>query len=484
MRILFLLLTLCAPLLAQPELDKLRASVVQVFVTSQSEDYYRPWQRPRARASSGSAFFIGDKRLMTNAHVISNAKALLVKRADRAERYEARVVFAGHDCDLAVITVDDPSFFAGMQPLKIGNRPAMRSKVATVGYPIGGNKLSITEGVVSRIEVQPYSHSGADEHLAIQVDAAINPGNSGGPVLQEGSVVGVAFQGQFFSQNIGYMIPPSVMRHFLEDIQDGTYSGYPELGLYTAKLENDALRAYLGVPAGESGVLVLKPVPYASCSGLLRKNDVIHKIDGIPIQNDGTVKVGGEFFEFSFIVEGKQIGDSVTLTVRRKGKLLDIAVPLRRWGARMSPAVIYDRRPEYLVTGGYVFAPVTTNYLMRARPSEELIFYYQQYYRIIAKEGETREQLVVLSRVLPHPSTRYRTYRNNIVAKVNGVVPNDFHQFVQLLDTAKEPLIRIDFEGVNVAPLILDKAKLKRVHAEICRRYGITEDRYVAPEAK
>ncbi|MHC4133897.1 MAG: S1C family serine protease [Planctomycetota bacterium] len=479
MRTLALLLALAAPLLAQPDMDKLRASVVQVSIVTQSEDYSRPWQRPRPRRSGGSAFYIGDKMLMTNAHVVSDAKVLRVKRADRVKWYEAHAVFAGHDCDLAVITVDDETFWEGMQPLRIGNRPAMQSTVSTVGYPMGGNKLSITKGVVSRIEMQDYSHSGADVHLAIQIDAPINPGNSGGPVLQDGKVAGVAFQLQFFAQSLGYMIPPSVMRHFLEDIQDGTYDGYPELGVYTANLQNDTLRAYLGVPEGKAGVLVLKPMPYASAVGQLRRNDVLHEIDGIPIENDGTIKVNGEFFEFTHVVESKQIGDTVTLTVRRDGKVIEVPIKLKKWDVRMSPAIAYDERPEYLVYGGYLFVPVATNYLFRARSSDELTYYYRQYYRIVAKEGKTREQLVVLSRVLPHASTRYRAYRNAIVALVNGVEPRDFKHFVELVETCKGNLVKVDFEGVNVAPLILDKAKIAEVHEKICKRFGVTEDRYV-----
>jgi len=484
MRTLALLLALAAPLLAQPDMDKLRASVVQVSVVTQSEDYSRPWQRPRPRGSGGSAFYIGDKMLMTNAHVVSDSKVLRVKRADRVKWYEARAIFAGHDCDLAVITVDDETFWEGMQPLRIGNRPAMQSTVSTVGYPMGGNKLSITKGVVSRIEMQDYSHSGADVHLAIQIDAPINPGNSGGPVVQDGKVAGVAFQLQFFSQSLGYMIPPSVMRHFLEDIQDGTYDGYPELGIYTANLQNDTLRAFHGVPEGKTGVLVLKPMPYASTVGQLRRDDVLHRIDGIPIENDGTIKVDGEFFEFTHVVESKQIGDTVTLTVRRDGKVIEVPIKLKKWDVRMSPAIAYDERPEYLVYGGYFFVPVTTNYLFRARSSDELTYYYRQYYRIVAKEGKTREQLVVLSRVLPHASTRYRAYRNAIVAQVNGVEPKDFKHFVELIETCKGNLVKVDFEGVNVAPLILDKAKIAEVHEQLCKQFGVTEDRHVKGDGR
>ncbi len=482
MRKVLALLLLAASTLAGPDLEKLRASVVQVQVASQGEDYAMPWRRPQPEGSSGTAFCIGDGRLLTNAHVVSNARELRVKRADRAKWYQARVLFAGHDCDLAVLTVDDPDLWREMQPLEIGDSPAIQSTVATVGYPMGGSKLSITEGVVSRIEVQSYSHSYADEHLAIQIDAAINPGNSGGPVMQDGKVVGVAFQGQFFAQNIGYMIPPTVIRHFLTDIEDGRYDGYPDLGLYTAELQNDALRDYLGVPAGESGVLVLKAAPYASCVGLLERDDVLQRIDGIPIENDGTIRIDGEFLGYEHVVEGKQIGETVTLTVRRKGEPKEIAVTLKAWGARMSPSIAYDEHPEYLVLGGYVFVPLTTNYLMATRASDDLVYYYQQYYKTVAEEGKTREQLVILSQVLPDASTRYRTYQNAIVASVDGKVPKDFREFVSLVEGEKD-LVKVEFEGINVPPLVLERGKIGEAHARICRSLNIAEDRHVE-EAK
>ncbi len=482
MRKALVFLLLAASALAGPDLEKLRASVVQVQVASQGEDYAMPWRRPQPEGSSGTAFCIGDGRLLTNAHVVSNARELRVKRADRAKWYQARVLFAGHDCDLAVLAVDDPDLWREMQPLEIGDSPAIQSTVATVGYPMGGNKLSITEGVVSRIEVQSYSHSYADEHLAIQIDAAINPGNSGGPVMQDGKVVGVAFQGQFFAQNIGYMIPPTVIRHFLADIEDGRYDGYPDLGLYTAELQNDALRDYLGVPAGESGILVLKPAPYASCVRLLERDDVLQRIDGIPIENDGTIRVDGEFLGYEHIVEGKQIGETVTLSVRRKGELKEIPVKLRSWGARMSPSIAYDERPEYLVLGGYVFVPLTTNYLMATRASDDLVYYYQQYYKTVAEEGKSREQLVILSQVLPDASTRYRTYQNAIVASVDGKVPNDFREFVALVEGDKD-LVKVEFEGINIPPLVLERGKIAEAHARICRNLNIAEDRHVE-EAK
>ncbi|MFQ5844042.1 MAG: PDZ domain-containing protein [Planctomycetota bacterium] len=469
---------------AQADLHKLKASVVQVFTVSQREDYSRPWQRPRVSRSGGSAFYIGDRMLMTNAHVVSDSKNLKVRRADLADKFEARVLHVGHDCDLAVLTVDDPAFFEGMAPLAIGERSKLQSTVRTVGYPMGGTKLSITEGVVSRIELRTYVHSRADQHLAIQIDAAINPGNSGGPVMQGGRVAGVAFQSQFFSQNIGYMIPPSVIRHFLHDISDGAYDGYPELGLYWSNLENPTLRDYLGVPKGQTGVVVLKALPYASCVGHVRRNDVLHAIDGIPIENNGKIKVDNEFFALEFVVENKHVGDSVTLTLRRDGKVRDVDVPLKAWKVEMTRSWIYDRRPQYLVIGGYVFVPLTTNYLGWSRAGRgELSYYMQEFYRSIVEEGDVRRQIVILSRVLKHKSTLYRAYKNTVVEKVNGEVPRDFRHFVQLVEGGGDR-VRIDFEGVNVAPLILDQQRLREVHEAILKRYGITRDRYVEEQPR
>jgi len=419
--------------------------------------------------------------LMTNAHVIGNAKNLQVKRADRVKRYEARVVYAGHDCDLAVITVDDDEFWEGMKPLEIGERSDLRSRVMTIGFPMGGSKLSVTEGVVSRIEVHTYVHTGADDHLTIQTDAAINPGNSGGPVIQNGKAVGVAFQGRMFAQNLGYMIAPSVMRHFLKDIKDDVYHGYPELGIYTANLRNPTLRKFLGVPADEDGgVLVLKPTPYASSVLKLKKNDVILKIDGIHVEADGTIKVGSEFIDFTFVVENKQIGETITLTVLRDGKIMDIEITLKGWEARMKPGRVYDERPEYLVFGGYLFVPLTENYLGWGA-SNDLSYYMQQYYRTMAKEGKTREQLVLLSRVIKHASTRYISYRDAIVDNVDGVQPMDFRHFVALLDGATKDLVKIEFEGINTAPLILDMKKIRKIHPEILKSHEIPEDRHVRP---
>ena len=209
-------------------------SVVKISVISQTPDYSVPWNPGRIAQTSGTGFLISGNRIMTNAHVSSNARFIVVEKEGDSRKYEANIKFIAHDCDLAILEVVDESFLDGLTPLPFGGVPNLNSTVMVIGYPIGGSRLSVTRGVVSRIDYQVYSHSSADSHLAIQIDAAINPGNSGGPVLQDNVVVGVAFQAYRgnVAQGVGYMIPIPVIQRFLTDISDKNYDKYVDLGVY------------------------------------------------------------------------------------------------------------------------------------------------------------------------------------------------------------------------------------------------------------
>jgi len=93
-----------------------------------------------------------------------------------------------------LLSVENEEFWKGTEALSFGRLPCLQDSVTVVGYPLGGDTISVTKGVVSRIEVTPYAH-GTSDLLGIQIDAAINPGNSGGPAFNEqGECIGVAFQ--------------------------------------------------------------------------------------------------------------------------------------------------------------------------------------------------------------------------------------------------------------------------------------------------
>ena len=177
-----------------------------------------------------------------------------------------RVLFIAHDCDLALIEVASPDFSKACRRSTFGGIPELESTVSAYGYPIGGQRMSVTTGIVSRIDFQLYTHSSIDQHLAIQISAQINPGNSGGPVMQSGKVVGVAFQGYSgdVAQGVAYMIPTPVINRFLKDVEDGRYDRYVDLGITYSKLQNPAQRRFLGLKDDDRGVLVNSVIANAS----------------------------------------------------------------------------------------------------------------------------------------------------------------------------------------------------------------------------
>ena len=347
----------------------MRKSLVRITVTTQDANYRVPWFPGNTGGGIGAGFVIDGERILTNAHVISNAKFITVEKDNDPTKYIGHVQFVAHDCDLAVVKVEAPEqekFFNGTIPLEFGGVPEIESTVTVYGYPIGGERMSVTNGIVSRIDFQTYSHSGVDQHLAIQTSAAINPGNSGGPVLQDGKVVGVAFQGYGgdVAQNIGYMIPTPVVLHFLKDIESGHYNKYMDLSITPFSLQNPAMRRALGLPPeGDQGVMVGTVAAKGSSDGILKTGDVLLSIDGHAIESDQFVELDGERIQMAEIVERKFKGEKVNLHILRDKKEMDVTVPLDNPWAYGMQANSYDVLPRYVLFGGLLFQPLSHDFM-------------------------------------------------------------------------------------------------------------------------
>lgn len=210
-----------------------------------------------------------------------------MRKHGETNRYEAVVSNISHDSDLAIVTLKDPvPGFFDTKALGFGDLPQAQQEVTAYGYPVGGDSLSVTRGVVSRIERSVYVHK-SRSLISVQVDAAINPGNSGGPVMSGDKVVGVVMQSMNSSENVGYIIPTAVVKHFLTDLEDKRYDGFPTLGILHQEIESPALRSKYGVTDDQSGVLVSMVYPSAPAEGILMKDDIITTIDGHKIANNG-----------------------------------------------------------------------------------------------------------------------------------------------------------------------------------------------------
>ncbi len=414
-------------------------SVLRIEVATQVPDYQTPWNSGRFSGGIGTGFLIGKNKILTNAHVVSNGRRILVTVYGSPKKYPAKIEFIAHDCDLALLSVEDFKDFESFPAFEFGNVPSLESQVRVIGYPVGGERLSVTRGVVSRIDFQPYSHSRADSHLVVQIDAAINPGNSGGPCVQDGKVVGVAFQGLRQADNTGYIIPTPVIRRFLKDVEDGQYDNYADLGISDFPLHNPAMRKALGLPNDGNGVLVSNVVPSSSSDGILKSGDILMSLDGKPVDSAGMITMDGEDVNLNEIIERKFAGDKVAVRFLREGAINDVDITLKPLNWSRMYAVQYEKKPRYLVFAGLVFQPLDTN-LFAASKFDDVTL--RRLYTDYVPKGlfEKHRDIVVLTRVESDPVTsQLADFAGFAVDKINGVEVRDLAHAHVLLYPKEAP---------------------------------------------
>ena len=461
-------------------------SLVRITATSLDPDYKAPWNAGGLERGVGAGFVISGNRIMTNAHVVANSRYVTVERDGDPNKYPAKVQFIANDCDLAVITVSAPDFFKNMLPLKLGEIPALESTVSAYGYPIGGERMSVTTGIVSRIDFQLYTHSSVDQHLAIQISAQINPGNSGGPVMQDGKVVGVAFQGYSgdVAQGVAYMIPTPVIKRFLQDISNGHYDEYPDLAITYAKLQNPAQRRFLGLKDDDHGVLVSSVVAAGPSNGILYPGDVLLAIDGHPIASDANVELEGERAQFEEVVERKFKGDSVKMDVLRNKHPMTVELKLHKPWPYSVQGHSYDVRPRYVLYGGLLFQPLSLDMLEAYRTADLRVRHFFEYF-VLDQLYLQHPDVIVLANILPDPINTYLSpYRGGIVDEVNGKKIRTLNELASAFAESPERLvIRMIGDG---PPLVLNRSQVEAARERIKTRYNVLKEQNLEeqPEAK
>ncbi|KAJ6833636.1 putative protease Do-like 9 [Iris pallida] len=440
-------------------------AVVKVFCVHTEPNFSLPWQRKRQYSSSSSGFIIGGRRVLTNAHSVEHYTQVKLKKRGSDTKYLATVLAIGTECDIAMLTVSDDEFWEGVSPVEFGSLPALQDAVTVVGYPIGGDTISVTSGVVSRMEILSYVH-GSTELLGLQIDAAINSGNSGGPAFNDkGKCVGIAFQSLKHedAENIGYVIPTPVIMHFIHDYEkSGVYTGFPILGVEWQKMENPDLRKAMGMAPDQKGVRVRRIEPTAPESEFLKSSDIILSFDGVDIANDGTVPFRhGERIGFSYLVSQKYTGENAMLKVLRKSQILEFNIKLATH-KRLIPAHIKGRPPSYYIVAGFVFTAISVPYL-RSEYGKD--YEYDAPVKLLEKHLHSMaqspdEQLVVVSQVLVADiNIGYEDIVNTQVLAFNGKPVKNLKELAKMVESCKEEFLQFDLEYQQIVVLETKTAK-------------------------
>ena len=468
----------------------LENSVVKIISNLSVPEYSKPWTSRKLGKGIGTGFCINitrkgtKKRIITNAHVVENATSIVIIKQGSSMPYKARVEHVIVECDLAILVLHETvsasivkSFWEKTPPLRLGPMPSKMAKVSIYGYPLGGNNISITKGVISRTEILPYNFIA--DGIAIQIDAAINPGNSGGPAIDsQGNVIGVAFAGidMVGIQNMGYIIPTLFIRYILRYIKKhGTFKGLSYLGLEVQNLENENLRKFAMLDAMHTGVLINDIAPGSSADGKLKVGDIMTKINGYNVDFDGTMKLHDIVMDFKLGMLGKPEddntektksakkdleekinkdnillsedevsayssligltlpGSTVTVSVIREGKSRDVKI-IMKTREFLVPISYYQIPPLYYILGGFVFVPLTRMFIIdmlkKGRDVGGLIGFAEGGFPL-----EKGDQLIVVSTVLSSALTHGYEVNNYILESINGKTARNMSELKKIGDS-------------------------------------------------
>ena len=437
--------------IANPTPVQVENSVVKVFSTMRYPDLMKPWSKQAPSEATGTGIVIEGKRILTNAHVVLYASQVQIQANQAGDKLFATVEAIAPGIDLAVLKLDDESFFETHAPLARANTlPEIKDTVLAYGYPAGGNSLSITKGIVSRIEFMPYNYPVAG--LRIQIDAAINPGNSGGPALVGDKMIGVAFSHLGNADNIGYIIPCEEVELFLAGVAAGRYDDKPAMFDELQTLENDALRTYLKLDKNAQGIVVHRPYR-DDAEYPLKKWDLITKIGDTQIDDQGMIKVGNYLrVRFQYQIQKLATNGHVPLTIVRQGKemKIDLAVSADR------PLLMRDLRgsyPSYFVFGPLVFSTATMQYTSgfsnNAGAMNVLSFINSP---LITRRGDQpafpgEELVIVSSPFFPHKLAKgYGNPMSQVLKSVNGIPIRNLKHLVEVLRDSKDEFLTFDFD--------------------------------------
>jgi len=459
--------------------EALENSVVKIFSTMRFPDPFKPWTKQAPSEATASGVVIEGKRILTNAHAVLYASQVQIQANAAGDKLSATVLAIAPGIDLAVLQLDDPSFFDSHPPVARASKlPQIKDPVLAYGFPTGGSSLSITKGIVSRIEFVSYNYPVSG--LRIQIDAAINPGNSGGPAIAGDKMIGLAFSrlgGD--TQNIGYIIPNEEVELFLKDIADGRYVGKASMYDDLQTLENPALRDFLKLDKSVEGMVVHRPDKTDS-SYPLKEWDVITRIGDTSIDNQGMVKIDKDLrVNFAYMIQRLAKDDKLPLTVVRAGKPLKIELPVSANRPTLAPD-LHGEYPSYFVYGPIVFSRASRQFLSLFENNAGLL-------RILgfvksplvtrvfdAPSADLEELVIISSPFFPHKlANGYSNATGSVVYSINGTPIKSLKHLVALLRDLQDPFVTIEFASRSGEALVFSRAAIMAATDEILTDNGV-----------
>ena len=460
-----------------------KASVVRINSTQQSWNPWQPWEKNPPRKRRALAAIVGPQRVLTTSELVADATYLEFESADGTRFAQAKVIAVDYEANLALLgpasEEKGDALFAGTVPFVITTPPKIGNTLEIL--QLEDNSLTLlTPGILQSIDVAANFLPG-HSFLTYMVKASMQNAASSYslPVLCGGKLAGVLISYDVKDQ-LCNVASTDIVARFLKMASDGTYAGFPSLGVTIARTEDASLRQWLKLTDDQGG-LYIHSVRKGGAGGTagLKPGDVLLAVDGQAIDRRGYyAHPNYGKLSWGHLIRGERsTGDSVVLSVLREGKPLELKAVLTREeeSTRLVPSHQFDRAPNYLLKGGLVFQELTRPILegfgedWPSRAPLDLLDAYEN----PEKYEASMDRVVFLSGVIPTPATvGYERLRNLIVHKVNGKEIKNMKTLIAAFEGNSDELHSIEFAEENLT-VYLDDSVASGVDAQLLER-GIT----------
>ncbi|SKA94553.1 serine protease, S1-C subfamily, contains C-terminal PDZ domain [Prosthecobacter debontii] len=454
-------------------------SLLKVNVTYQGYNQRIPWQKDSAGGRRGLGVVLEGNRVLVTAQMVADATYIELELPESGQKIAARVLAVDYEANLALLAANsiparNASFFAGLTPMEVDTSARIGDTLVVWQTGRVGD-LIVTPMRVSKVMNQGYVVDNAS-FIVYEAQGIIrSEANSFTlPVAKGGKLAALLLR--YDSKNqIATLLPAPIIEHFLKDVADGQYDGFPSMGIEFQITLDDQFREYLGMKPEQPGVYISGVTPGASADKAgVKKGDIMMAINGYSIDSRGDY-IDPQFgpLSVSHVVRGKAfVGDEVEMKVLRDGKEITLKGKL----ARKQPddylvrPYLFDQGPKYLLSGGLLFQELTRPYL-NTFGSEQQGGPILRLNRIAgspeAYEKKGVKHIVFLSAVLPTVSTQgYERLSGQIVEEINGVT---IKQLGDVAEAFKKPQNGLHTVKLEQYPFIiyLDAIKVERDNLQL-----------------
>ncbi len=467
-----LLLSLCSTFAAES------LPLLRIASTSQDYNISQPWEKNSPQTRRGTGVLVGKNKIITTAEMGANATFIEIETVDSSTSMPAKTIVIDYEANLALISVTDPEhqeILAKLTPIEIS--PSAKLDETVEIYQVEDNgKLLVTEGVIRGADVVS---SFVDGHyfLSYEIKASMQSvANSFTiPVIKEGKLLGLLTSYSSEEQLLD-VTAPEIISAFLKDANDGSYDGFPSLGISTSRTSDPHFREWLKLSDDHGGLFIERITRNSAAEKAgIAQGDVLLAVDNHQIDRKGfyaSENYGPLHWEH-LIGGSKKSGEKVTLSLLRNGESISKEVTLSRQPEGIIPSHMYGKSPRYLIKGGFIFQELTKSYL-----------------QVFGKDWETRapldlldalnhpedyekgrNRLVILSRTIPTEATLgYENISSIIVTKVNGKDIAEIPSLAAAFETPdKDGIHTIELDN-ELKKLYLDAATTEAVDKEFLRR--------------